>query len=92
MASIRNLKKDINYLASELVTEAYIKQLVKEDVNQDALAKLMVEAVDFRNELVARANHPDGKHNVKMVKSFYKKLRKDMFDKFLKLIEKINEL
>ncbi len=92
MASIRELKKDINFLASELVTEAYVKQYLNADVDQDKLAQLMVAAIDFQNTLVRRANHPDGKDNPKMVKAYYTKLRKDMMASFLKIAEDINEL
>jgi len=92
MASVRELKKDINFLASELVTEAYVKQLLKEDVNNDKVAQVMVDAIEFRNELVRRANHPDAKDNPKMVKAFYKKLRKDMMEKFMTISKATNEL
>ncbi|MBK3517766.1 hypothetical protein [Carboxylicivirga marina] len=92
MASVRELKKDINFLASELVTEAYVKQLVKEDVDNDKIAEVMVKAIEFRNDLVARANHPDAKDNPKMVKSYYQNLRKDMMEKFLSISKDTNAL
>ncbi|TRX66508.1 hypothetical protein [Carboxylicivirga sp. M1479] len=92
MASVRELKKDINFLASELITEAYVKQLIKDDVNNDKVAEVMVKAIGFRNDLVAKANHPDGKDNPKMVKAFYKGLRKDMMEQFLNISKETNEL
>ncbi|MCU4154695.1 hypothetical protein J1N10_01830 [Carboxylicivirga sp. A043] len=92
MASVRELKKDINFLASELVTEAYVKQLVKEDVDNDKIAQVMVKAIEFRNDLVARANHPDAKDNAKMVKKYYQNLRTDMMEKFLAISKETNEL
>ncbi|WP_439184307.1 hypothetical protein [Carboxylicivirga taeanensis] len=92
MASVRELKKDINFLASELITEAYVKQLVKDDVDNDKIAEVMVKAIDFRNELVARANHPDAKDNPQKVKAYYRNLRKDMMDKFLAIANDTNAL
>lgn len=92
MASVRELKKDINFLASELVTEAYVKQLLKEDVDNDKIAQVMVSAIEFRNELVKRANHPDGKDNRKLVKAYYQKLRKEMMEKFMEISKSTNEL
>ncbi|MCT4588971.1 MAG: hypothetical protein N4A71_14200 [Carboxylicivirga sp.] len=92
MASVRELKKDINFLASELITEAYVKQLVKEDVNNDKIAEVMVKAIEFRNDLVAKANHPDGKDNPKLVKAFYQGLRKDMMERFMAISNETNEL
>ncbi|MBS2213829.1 hypothetical protein KEM09_20645 [Carboxylicivirga mesophila] len=92
MASVRELKKDINFLASELITEAYVKQLVKEDVNNDKIAEVMVKAIEFRNELVAKANHPDAKNNAKKVKAYYQNLRKSMMEQFLSISEETNAL
>ena len=92
MASVRELKKDINFLASELLTEAYVKQLLIEDVDQNKIAEVMVEAMTYRNDLIARTNHPDGKKNSKLVKAFYQKLRKDMMEQFMTISESINKL
>ncbi len=92
MASVRELKKDINFLASELITEAYVKQLLNESADDDKIAGVVVKAIEFRNNLVARANHPDGKDNPKMVKAFYRELRKDMMEKFLEISKETNEL
>ena len=92
MASVKELKKDINFLASELLTEAYVKQLLIEDVDQEKIAQTMVDAITYQNDLIARTNHPDGKDNPKMVKAYYKKLRKDMMEKFVSISESINEI
>ncbi|MCU4164279.1 hypothetical protein [Carboxylicivirga caseinilyticus] len=92
MASVKELKKDINFLASELLTEAYVKQLLIEDVDQNKIAQVMVDAMTYRNDLIARTNHPDGKDNPKMVKTYYQKLRKDMMEQFVAISESINEI
>nr|WP_321405459.1 hypothetical protein [uncultured Carboxylicivirga sp.] len=92
MASVKELKKDINFLASELLTEAYVKQLLIEDVDQNKIAQVMVDAMTYRNDLIARTNHPDGKDNPKMVKTYYQKLRKDMMEQFVAISENINEI
>ncbi|HBG87024.1 MAG: hypothetical protein GXY94_12870 [Bacteroidales bacterium] len=82
MASVRELKKDINFLTSELVAQAYLNQLIFKKISDDEMLTHITKAVDFRNNLVDRANHPDGKDNPKMVRSYYKKLRKDMVEQF----------
>lgn len=92
MASVRELKKDINFLASELVTEAYVKQILKDDVDNDQLAQVLVKAMVFRNELIKRANHPDGKDNPKLVKAYFTSLRKDMMEQFMAISEESNKL
>lgn len=92
MASIKELKKDINFLASELVTEAYVKQMLKEDIDNDKLSQVIVKAMTYRNELVKRANHPDGKDNPKLVKAYYKKLRLEMMEQFVAISEETGKL
>ncbi|TAJ11835.1 hypothetical protein DMA11_15360 [Marinilabiliaceae bacterium JC017] len=91
MSSIRNLKKDINFLASELFTDCYVKQLLHEDADKEQIAKIMVEAVNFKAEFIARANHPDGKDNRKLVKAFFQNLRKDMYARFMELTDNLNK-
>ncbi|WP_075591633.1 hypothetical protein [Labilibacter marinus] len=92
MANLRELKKDINYLASEIVTQGYLKLALMETVKEEALTPILVEAVEMRNEFIARANHPDGKNNRKLVKAYYKKLRADLMAKSLELLEKLQSL
>ncbi|TLX74902.1 hypothetical protein E9993_10895 [Labilibacter sediminis] len=92
MANLRELKKDINYLASEIVTQGYLKLTLMENIKEEELSPVLVEAVSMRNEFIARANHPDGKDNPKLVKAFYQKLRKDLMDKSVELLDKIQAL
>ena len=55
------------------------------DNKTDELSALIAEAVEFRNDLIARVNNPDGKDNPKIVKAYYKSVEKDLItgvDKF----------
>ncbi len=92
MATIRDLKKDINYLTSEIITEAYVRKVLFNDVKDDDVSKIIADAVAFRNDLIARVNHPDGKDNPKLVKAHYQKIKKDMTDQFSAMIDKVNKL
>ncbi len=82
MASIRQLKKDINFLASELVSLAYYNKLVREKMTEEELDTHIGNALEYRSNFIARANTPDGKDNPKLVKKYYQELRKDMLVKF----------
>ena len=92
MASIRELKKDINYLTSEIITEAYVRKVLFAGVKETEVSKIIADAIAFRNGLIARVNAPDGKDNPKLVKAFFQKLRKDMADQFTDLVKAVNEL
>ncbi len=92
MSSIRNLKKDINFLTSEIFTEGYVKQFAKADVDKKKLAEIMVDAIKFRNEFIARTNHYSGKKNPKVVKDYFKKLRHDLLAAYIKMSKDIEGL
>jgi hypothetical protein len=90
MANVRSLKKDINFLTSELVTQAYMNQVFFKTTH-DELVNQITEALNFRNDLIAKVNHPDGKDNPKLIKSYYSKVRKEMVEKFGKLFDVANK-
>jgi len=92
MSSIRELKKDIHFLTSEIFAECFVKQFIKEDVEKEKLAQLMVDAVNMKNEFVARTNHYDAKENPKLVKAYFRSLRHDLYKKYLELSESIEKL
>ena len=92
MSSIRELKKNIHFLTTEIFAETFVKQVVKEDVNKEKLAEVMVDAVKFRDEFIARANHYDAKENAKLVKGYFKKLRHDLYAKYIEMSERIQKL
>ncbi|MDB4335021.1 hypothetical protein OAA06_01540 [bacterium] len=92
MASIKGLKKDINYLASEILTHGYLKQMMHEGIDEKALSAILVDAIKMRNDLVARINHPDGKENPKIVKTYFLEVRKQLMETTDALFSKINEL
>lgn len=87
MASIKELKKDIDFLASELISECYFRMMMIENADNSALAATVSKALNFRNEFINRANHPDGKENAKMVKAYYRNLRKDLLTQFSAMAE-----
>jgi hypothetical protein len=92
MANIRDLKKDINHLASEIITEAYVRKMIFDNINDDDFKKVVVDAIEFRNDLIAKVNHPDGKSDPKKVKAFFKGVRTDMKKQFSALVDSVNGL
>jgi hypothetical protein len=78
MASKRELKKDIDYLVYEVISDCFVYSNIHPDNKTDELSALIAEAVEFRNDLIARVNHPDGKDNPKIVRAYYKTVQKDL--------------
>ena len=48
--------------------------------------------LNFRNDLIARVNNPDGKDNPKIVKAYYKSVEKDLITGVDKLFERLSAL
>jgi len=86
MASIRLLKKDINYLTSELIMQAYTNQLLF-DKSDDELEKSVTKAIDFHSDLFGRLKPSIDKNDKKAIRKHYSKLREDMLTNFKSLYE-----
>ena len=92
MASIRELKKDIDYLVFEVISDCFVFSNVHPENKSDELSALISDAVEFRNDLIARVNNPDGKDNPKILKAYYKTLEKDLMTGVDKLFTRLSEL
>lgn len=92
MASIRELKKDIDYLAYEVISDCFAYSGVHPDNQSDELSAIISDAVNFRNDLIARVNNPDGKDNPKIVKAYYKTVEKDLVTGVDKLFDRLSSL
>jgi hypothetical protein len=92
MASIRELKKDIDYLVFEVISDCFVYSNVHPDNKTDELTALISDAVEFRNDLIARVNNPDGKDNPKIVKAYYKTVQKDLLSGVDKLFERLSSI
>lgn len=92
MASIKKLKKTIQFVSSELITNVYIRSLASAKADTNKLEALSIEIMNINNEFILRSNRPDGKDNPKLVKQYYKKLFADWnlaMDKIIKDIENL---
>jgi hypothetical protein len=92
MASVRELKKDIDYLVFEVISDCFAYSNIHPDNKSDELSTLISDAVEFRNDLIARVNNPDGKDNPKIVKVYYKTVEKDLLTGVDKLFERLSAL
>jgi len=74
MASIRNLKKDIDLIMSLALSDCFYVLEYNTKIDQEAVYKIAGEIVQTHRELRIQAMHPDGKGNTKLVKEYYKGL------------------
>ena len=92
MASVRGLKKDIDSLIFEVISDCFVYTGINQDDNAEKVSAIISDAVNLRNDLIARVNNPDGKDNSKIVKSYYKSVEKDLISGADKLFERLSSL
>jgi len=92
MASVKTLKKDIDYLFFELISDCFMVTSLHEGKKKDEVQDLIEEAVSMRNDFIDRVNNPDGKDNPALVKAYYSALRKDLLEKVDGYFEKLSSL
>jgi hypothetical protein len=92
MANLRELKKDIDYLVFEVISDCLTFSGVHPDKHSNDVEKIITDAVDLRNDLFARVNNPDGKDNPKLVRAYYQAVKKDLFEGVDKLFDRLSSL
>lgn len=80
MASIRILKKDINILTYDLLTECYIFKHFEDDVTDSRFDEIIKKIVYLRNDLILRVNHPETDAESPNLKEHYRKIKEDLFE------------
>lgn len=70
MASIKRLKKEIEFLSSQVIGDCIDFIQTFSGKETEAMA-VIDEIVALHNETVDKINSPDGKDNPKLVKAFY---------------------
>jgi len=88
MASIKNLKKDINYTLGDLIEECYVYQLLNPKVDVKASEALIDESIATFDDLIAKLNAK----NVENKKAHFKGISLELETKASALVSKINAL
>lgn len=90
MASIKNLKKDINYLVDEVIGICLLHQYTRGEENSQELEELINEMVEYRDQLINKVNNPEVKNGKKVLKSYYRTLFDDLLKKVNAAFDKLN--
>lgn len=90
MASLRVIKKDIDYLVSEVVSDCWTFLYINPGKNEEDVIAIINDAVEFRNDLFTRVNKP----NKESIKAHYKAVNQDLLagvDTFFKRISDLTK-
>ncbi|MFT5762450.1 MAG: ATP adenylyltransferase/5',5'''-P-1,P-4-tetraphosphate phosphorylase II [Polaribacter sp.] len=87
MASVKNLKKDINYTLGDIIEECYIAQMLA-PANSEKTEAIIDEAIESFDALIEKLNAK----NVEDKKAHYKAINADLEAKANALVEKLNKI
>ena len=90
MASVKNLKKDIDYLMAQIVNDCFYVMEHNSKVDNAEVLKIARHAIAVHQELRKRAMHPNGKKEKKLVREYYNKLIKDLLQSADEAFEKLS--
>jgi len=88
MASIRNLKKDINYVLGDIIETTYLAEMVKTENNNQMSEVIVDEAIETFDNLIAKVNAK----GVENKKAHFRQINQELESKARDLISKINGL
>ena len=88
MASVRLLKRDINYVLGDIIEAVYIWELTNPGKDTKKSEKIIDDAIETFDELIAKVNAKD----VTDKKAHFKAINQELESKGRKLIDQINAL
>ena len=88
MASIKNLKKDINYILGDVIEECYTWELFNPKADKKASEAIIDEAIEAFDSLIELINAKD----VENKKAHFKSVEATLEVTANKLIERVNQL
>ena len=88
MASIKNLKKDMNYVLGDIIDSVYLWEMATNTPNSKEGSEIIDSAIATFDELVVKVNKKD----VENKKQHFKAVKAELEEKAIALVEKINAL
>ncbi|HBR55815.1 MAG TPA: hypothetical protein DEA82_17155 [Flavobacteriaceae bacterium] len=90
MASVRDLKRDINYVLGDIIEAVYIWELTNPDKDTKKSQAIIDDAIETFDELIVKVNDRSVPKAEK--KAHYKAVNAELETRGRKLIDKINAL
>lgn len=79
MASLRSLKKDVDYLLSVVLGECMYVINTHPEADREKALEIAQRVIKSHRELRKRINHLDGKENPVLLKSYLRKVVDDLY-------------
>lgn len=88
MASRKELKKNINYIAGELIMECMVNSLYIPGTDKQKADTLMGQILEVQDDFLRRISHTEPQN----AKQFYKRLKTDFNAKVDEIIDALGKL
>ena len=86
--NLRVIKKDVNYLIDEFISDALISlTFVEDDDKTGKVIGLTNEALELREETLCKINHPDGER-----RAYYRNVMDTLLSALDALYDKLSEV
>ena len=92
MASIRELKKDINLITEEVIADCLLFVDIQPEHDKQPVADIINKMIDKRNELIYQVNHHDTKATRSENKAKYRNIAKELLDTANLCFEELSKL
>jgi hypothetical protein len=79
MPSIRKLKKDIDNLIFEVISDCFTFGTLHPDDKEEEVSGIISDAVFLRNDLIKRVNNPVSTRDSKVLRDHFKLVERDLF-------------
>ncbi|MFC2104566.1 hypothetical protein ACFLS4_04355 [Bacteroidota bacterium] len=89
MASCRDIKKDINFLANQMLNECFSFMEYSPLNNQENVLDIMHDVEQLRRNLLYKVNNPPENG---IIKEHYKNIITELYEVNIKLLDELNSL
>lgn len=89
MASCRDLKKDINFLANQMIIECFSYLEYSPVNNYENVLDILHDVEQLRRNLLCKVNNPPENGSIK---EHYRNVITELYDMNMKLLEELNSL
>ena len=80
MTTRRRLKKEIDYIVSDLILDCITYTNLYQKPNDEEALQIVQDTLLMRNKLREQANHPEQKDNSQTAKSYYDNIAKTLVE------------
>ena len=89
---VRELKKDVKTLFAHMIGDGVLLAEIKNDEKLSTeIEKMLHEAIDKREDLITRINHPELRDKGMSVRQYYSNIRQEVTDYFNNYYERISK-